>query len=125
LTDEIQTIASKEDFDKKSLEVVFKKTFDFLNETLEENSFKKFNVQKNKYSGPILMPLFEIIATGLGYRLLNGHELPAPASFKEKHKLLLNNSTLNRTLNISDSNSGSNSRSRIPKTVKYGREQMI
>ena len=125
LTDEIQTIASKEDFDKKSLEFVFEKTFDFLNETLEENSFKKFNVQKNRYSGPILMPLFEIIATGLGYCLLNGHELPDPTSFKEKHKLLLNDPQLNRALNISDSNSGSNSRSRIPKTVKYGREQMI
>jgi hypothetical protein len=123
LTDEIQSIASKDDFDKKSLQSAFEKTFDFLNETLEENSFKKFNVSRNKYSGPILMPLFEIVAAGLGYRLLHGHELPDPKSFKEEHKSILSDTKLNRTLNIiSNSGSGINSRTRIPNTVKYGRK---
>jgi hypothetical protein len=120
LTDEIQAIASKDDFDKQSLQSAFEKTFDFLNETLEENSFKKFN--RNKYSGPILMPLFEIVAAGLGYHLLNGHELPEPESFKEKHQTILSDPKLNRALNISDSGRGSNSRTRIPNTIDYGRK---
>jgi hypothetical protein len=122
LTDEIHRIASKNDFDKTSLQTAFEQTFDFLNETLGEDSLKKFNVSKNKYSGPILMPLFEIIAVGLGYRLLHGHKLPDPTSFKEKHKSILSDPTLNRALNISDSGRGSNSRTRIPNTVKYGRQ---
>ena len=121
LTDEIQDIASKDDFDKKSLQSAFEQTFDFLNEILEENSFKKFNALKNKYSGPILMSLFEIVAVGLGYRLLHGHELPDPKSFKEKHKSILSDIQLNRALNINNSGSGINSRTRIPNTVKYGR----
>jgi hypothetical protein len=122
LTDEIHGIASKNDFDKISLQSAFEKAFDFLNETLGEDSFKKFNFSKNKYSGPILMPLFEIVAAGLGYRLLHGHKLPDPTSFKEKHKSILSDPALNRALNISDSGRGSNSRTRIPNTVKYGRK---
>lgn len=122
LTDEIQSIASKDNFDKTSLQNAFEKTFDFLNETLGEDSFKKFDFSKNKYSGPILMPLFEIIAVGLGYRLLHDHKLPDPTSFKEKHKSILSDPTLNRALNISDSGRGSNSLTRIPNTVKYGRK---
>jgi len=122
LTDEIHRIASKNDFDKTSLQTAFEQTFDFLNEILGEDSLKKFNFSKNKYSGPILMPLFEIIAVGLGYRLLHGHKLPDPTSFKEKHKFILSDPALNRALNISDSGRGSNSRTRIPNTVKYGRQ---
>jgi hypothetical protein len=113
LTDEIHRIASKNDFDKISLQTAFEQTFDFLNEILGEDSFKKF--KGNKYSGPILMPLFEIIAVGLGYRLLHGHTLPDPTSFKEQHKVILSDAQLNREI------SGSTSRNRIPKTVEYGR----
>ena len=116
LTNEIHRIASKNDFDKKSLQTAFEQTFDFLNETLGEDSLKKFNFSKNKYSGPILMPLFEIIAVGLGYRLLHGNELPDPDSFKEKHKSILSDTQLNRDI------SGSTSRTHIPKTVEYGRK---
>ena len=122
LTEEIQIIASKDDFDKQSLQSTFEKTFDFLNETLGEDSFKKFNFSKNKYSGPILMPLFEIVAAGLGYRLLHGHQLPDPKSFKEKHKSILSDTQLNRALNINNSGTGINSRTRIPNTVKHGRK---
>ena len=123
LTDEIHRIAGEDNFDKTSLQNAFEKTFDFLNETLEENSFKKFNASRNKYSGPILMSLFEIVAAGLGYRLLNGYKLPDPQSFKEEHKSILSDTKLNRTLNIiSNSGSGINSRTRIPNTVKYGRK---
>ncbi len=122
LTDEIQKIANNTNFDKQSLQVAFKKTFDFLSETLEEDSFKKYNPSSRKYSGPILMPLFEIVAVGLGYRLLNGYGLPDSNSFKEKHKSILSDPRLNRDLNISDSGRGSNFRTRIPKTVKYGRK---
>jgi hypothetical protein len=113
LTEQIQNIANKNDFDKISLQSAFEKTFDFLNEALGEDSFKKF--KENKYSGPILMPLFEIIAVGLGYRLLHGHTLPDLTSFKEQHKVILSDVQLNREI------SGSTSRNRIPKTVEYGR----
>ena len=113
LTEQIQNIANKNDFDKISLQSAFEKTFDFLNEALGEDSFKKF--KGNKYSGPILMPLFEIIAVGLGYRLLHGQTLPDLTSFKEQHKVILSDVQLNREI------SGSTSRNRITKTVEYGR----
>jgi hypothetical protein len=48
LTDEIHRIASKNDFDKTSLQTAFEQTFDFLNEILGEDSLKKFNFSKNK-----------------------------------------------------------------------------
>lgn len=119
LTDEIQEIANNHDFEKNKFELVFKKAFEFLNKTLEENSFKKFNAQRDKYSGPILMSLFEIVAAGLGYHLLQGYNLPNPEIFKEKHQLILHDPRLNQG-NISGRSS--NARTRIPNTVKYGRE---
>ncbi len=114
LTDEIQAIASQDNFNKESVQFAFENTFDFLSETLGEDSFKKFN--GSKYSGPILMPLFEIVAAGLGFHLLNNHQLPDQLAFKKKHKLILNDHKL------LDRISGSTSRTRIPITVDYGRK---
>jgi uncharacterized protein with ParB-like and HNH nuclease domain len=44
---------------------VFKKTFDFIYETLEDNAFKKYNIAKGKFEGPFLESSFEAIAPGV------------------------------------------------------------
>jgi uncharacterized protein with ParB-like and HNH nuclease domain len=46
-------------------ERIFKKTFDLLNETLKENSFKKYNLSKGRFEGRFLVSSYEGISAGL------------------------------------------------------------
>ena len=48
-----------------SEEAIFKKTFDILNATLQEDSFKKYNFTKERFEGRFLVSAFEAIAIGL------------------------------------------------------------
>lgn len=43
----------------------FKKTFDFLKNTLEKDSFKKFKSENNKFQGQFSIASFELIASGV------------------------------------------------------------
>jgi hypothetical protein len=44
---------------------IFKKTFDLLNETLSESSFKKFNAEKDRFEGKFLVTTFEATSIGI------------------------------------------------------------
>jgi hypothetical protein len=48
-------------------EDAFKVTFRILAEQLEDNSFRKFNHQRNKFVGGFLVSAFEAVALGIGY----------------------------------------------------------
>lgn len=65
LTDEILDLINKEviDFEKES--ELFKKTFDLLYEIMDENSFKKYDVDKGKSCGAVLVGAYEAIIPGL------------------------------------------------------------
>lgn len=45
----------------------FNTTFRMLSEQLEENSFRKYNYQKDKFVGGFLVSAFEAFALGIGY----------------------------------------------------------
>ncbi|MDY4333764.1 DUF262 domain-containing protein [Pectobacterium brasiliense] len=51
--------------DYGSERAVFEKTFKLFNLALEDNSFKKFNHQKNRLEGAISIPVYEALATAL------------------------------------------------------------
>jgi uncharacterized protein with ParB-like and HNH nuclease domain len=52
-------------FNKEHEERIFKKTFDILNETLKEDSFKKYNSTTDRFEGRFLVSSFEAISGGL------------------------------------------------------------
>jgi len=54
-----------EHYSLENEERIFKKTFDLLNETLKENSFKKYNSTKKRFEGRFLVSSFEAICGGL------------------------------------------------------------
>lgn len=112
--------AKDEQFNTASFEAIFKITFDFLSQTLAENCFRKYNTAKQRYYGPMLVTLFEVVASGLGYQLLNGHDLPEPQAFVERHKALWNHLSP-----LPFHGSGVRASTRIPETIAYGREWVL
>lgn len=116
LDEQIVDLADNSDFDFQKIQSSFEQTFDFLYSTLEENGIRKYNSITKKYSGPILMPMFEIVAVGLGFHLLSGYPLPEAESFKEQHQQILEDPKIKKYL------TGTNARTRIPNTIDYGRK---
>ena len=54
-----------EEFDLNKEISLFKRVFDFLNDTLEKDAFKKYNSEKDRFEGPFLESSFEAILPGL------------------------------------------------------------
>ena len=52
-------------FDYERESQVFCKAFDIFQTALGENSFKKYNQQKNKYEGAVSIPVFEALTVGV------------------------------------------------------------
>ncbi|WP_238724276.1 GmrSD restriction endonuclease domain-containing protein [Diplocloster agilis] len=65
LTDEILELINLEnvDFDKEI--ALFKRTFDLLFETMDENAFKRYDKEKSRSSGAVLVGAYEAIIPGL------------------------------------------------------------
>lgn len=73
-------------------EKVFKNTFDKLSQALDENAFKKYNIEKERYLGPFSLPVFEAISTGLSLMLednLNLEEAEITDLIQKKSKELV------------------------------------
>ncbi|MGK4001089.1 DUF262 domain-containing protein [Sorangium sp. So ce1036] len=115
LTEESIKIASDPDFDRDKLATTFRSLFEFLAANLRSNSFRRHDSTQRRYLGPMLISLFEVVAIGLGRRLLRGRELPAPEQLLKAHKRLWKNPKL-----IDYVGSGVNASRRIPKTVLFG-----
>lgn len=62
---EILRVIQLDDFDLSKEIEIFKKTFDYLSETLGEDAFKKYNVIKSKFEGSFSNASFEAITSGL------------------------------------------------------------
>ena len=69
LTKCISLVAQKEDFDliREVEERAFRTTFEILSNTLGEDIFRKYDANRHRHYGPVMMSAFELIAMGLGY----------------------------------------------------------
>jgi hypothetical protein len=94
----------------------FQSTFEFLAELFGENSFKRYDLAKGRYLGPMLVSIYEVVAGGILYKLLNGGELPSREAFAEKHKNLWAGLSSNAFVG-----SGVRASTRIPETSRFGR----
>ncbi|EMV1745478.1 DUF262 domain-containing protein [Enterobacter hormaechei] len=59
------TDLTNEKFDWNMESQLFKKTFDFIYEVLEDNSFKKFDSQRGAFRGGFHLSAYEVLATGV------------------------------------------------------------
>lgn len=71
LNDKILEMAESTTLDRTKLEVDFRETFDRLYSALEDNTFRRLNIDKEKYVGPFLLSAFEVIAIGVATNLQN------------------------------------------------------
>ena len=58
--DQMVTNILTDSFNYKEEEEIFNKTFRYLNEHFEEKAFKKYNQDKDDYTGAISMPILEV-----------------------------------------------------------------
>lgn len=56
-------------FKQEEEEKLFKKTFLILDNVLGSNAFKKFNQEKERYTGPFLLPIYELLTFHLSKKL--------------------------------------------------------
>jgi len=65
ITDFLVKFWKSDDYNKEQEAEVFKRTFDLLNSTLSQDSFKKYSTTKEKFEGRFLVSAFEATAIGL------------------------------------------------------------
>lgn len=72
LTDRMRLIAADANYNTSAHEVVFRRTFKILQENLSDSSFKRFNVDRQKFQGGFAISQFEAVAYGVGYNVARG-----------------------------------------------------
>lgn len=119
LTDRIAEMAGNEDFDRKQEEAAFRFTFAQLASTLEDDSFRKYDHTKQRFTGGFLISAFEVLALGLGSnyeKYTHGAKLP---DIPQKAERLWSNKKF-----LGGIGSGVRGSSRIPVTIPLGREYL-
>lgn len=117
LDDQIVKLAEDSTFDREEAALAFKRTFNALAQTLNQDSFRRYDAAKSKSSGAMLTSIFEVIAIGLGHYA--GNE----AYIIDDEKINLVHQRISGELRFNTaSGSGVRASTRIPTTIQLGRE---
>lgn len=113
LTDKAKALARDKSFDYKGEEEAFLETFNMLAGTLEDNAFRRYDKDKQRFVGGFSVSAFEAVAIGLGYNP-KGTD---PGLIEKKVKAMWADAEF-----VDNSGSGVRASSRVPKIVPYGRQ---
>lgn len=117
LTERLIALIRDPNFDRETEKKDFESVFEALSKALGESAFKKFNITKKRAEGAFLISAFEVLALGLGYYAAEGNFKNRTSRIKEVHRdLWANNEFKDNT------GSGVRASTRIPVTLKLGRE---
>ena len=114
LTDEMRKMALNQNLDYSHIETAFKTTFDILNQTTGDNSFKRYKSEQDRFLGGFLLSAFEVIALGIGYNYQN---IPATNTISDSIKTMWSDSTYKKW-----SGAGVNAVRRLPYLIPLGRK---
>lgn len=115
LTEKMTELAKDKKYDYTYNEKIFKNTFDILNSTVGENSFKRFNITKQRHEGGFLLSQFELVALGTAFNI-HGGTVISETSIADKIKRIWSDR------NYTDwSGSGITASRRVPRLVPLGR----
>lgn len=116
LTDKMIEFASNQHFDFETEKTKFEKVFLLLNKCFGEDSFRKWEPQKNKFTGAFSIAAFEVIVSGLAKHIDSYQDTAESlAILKEKIKSV----SLDRTF-IDNSGSGKRASTRLPHFLPLG-----
>ncbi|BAZ08096.1 DUF262 domain-containing protein [Calothrix sp. NIES-3974] len=113
-TEQIQEIANNPNFDKELEQAAFEKTFQVLSECMGSDSFKKYDVNKQKFYGGFMLAPFETIALGIGYNYLQYHL--SVGELRNKIIEIWSNPDFTSAFGR-----GKDARARLPKLIPLGR----
>jgi hypothetical protein len=114
LTEGMREIAVNKELNYSQIKEAFIQTFDVLNETLGDDSFKRYKPDRNKFVGGFLLSAYEVIALGIGYNYKN---LPQTDKIPDLIKSIWSNEIYQKW-----SGAGVNAARRLPYLVPLGRE---
>ena len=113
LTDEMRKMALNQNLDYSHIETAFKTTFDILNQTTGDNSFKRYKSEENRFLGGFLLSSYEVIALGIGRNYKN---LPPKNQISDIIKSIWSDSIYKKW-----SGAGVNGARRLPYLIPLGR----
>ena len=114
ITEKMRVLAVDNNFDKVSWETLFKKTFDLLSENLSDESFKRYDIGKHKFTGGFLLSQYEVVAYGVGNNLKNSNPV---IDIREKAASIWSDKRYTEW-----SGSGITATRRLPRILPFGRE---
>ncbi|MEG4276630.1 DUF262 domain-containing protein [Microcoleus sp. MON1_C1] len=114
LTETMRKVASNKELDYHHIETAFKTTFDLLDKTIGEDSFKKYKSEEDRFLGGFLLSAYEVVALGIGY---NYKHLPQTNLISDKIKGIWSHPTYQAR-----SGGGWNAARRLPYLIPLGRE---
>jgi Protein of unknown function DUF262 len=113
LTEKIQELANNPIFNYEEEEAAFEKTFQLLADCLASDSFRKYDIAKQKFIGGFLLASFEAIALGIGYNYQ--HYNATCLQIRNKIIEIWSNPDFTSALRNS-------TRTRLPKLISLGRK---
>jgi hypothetical protein len=115
LTDKMTEVAQERKFKRASAKTLFEDTFTTLNDVLEDDAFKRYNMKKGRHEGGFLLSLFEVVALGVAYNMGNG-TLCARSKIAERAR------TVWKQKPFTDwATSGVTASRRLPRLIPFGR----
>lgn len=117
LTEEMRKMALNQNLDYSRIEMAFKRTFDILNQTTGDNSFKRYKSEQDRFLGGFLLSAFEVIALGIGHNYQNYQNIPATDKISGLIKHIWSDSTYKNW-----SGAGVNAVRRLPYLIPLGRK---
>lgn len=124
VTEKMILIAEDEHYDKVENERIFRETFKLLDETLSEQAFKKYVVDKDKFEGKFLLASYEALAIGIGKNidawLAQPHDEAQQTNLRDKIKGIWQNPQF-----LARYGSGVNVTSRVPVIVPLGAQVFV
>jgi len=114
LTEEMRKMATNKELDYSQIKQAFEKTFDLLNETLGDDSFRRYKPEQDRFLGGFLLSAYEVIALGIGYQYKNS---PQANAIPERIKSIWSNTTYKKW-----SGAGVNAARRLPYLIPLGRD---
>jgi len=116
LTEKMSEIARNKRYKKAQTKDLFTQTFEVLNKTIGEDSFKRYSTKKKRHEGGFLLSLYETIALGVAYNIVNGTLCPEKEISKRAQGLWT-------TKAFTDwASSGTTASRRLPRLIPLGRK---
>lgn len=117
VTKKMIEFAGSETFDLAKESQVFRKTFEFINATIGDDAFKRYNTDKNLFQGKFLLSMFECVAVGIGKNMSSRDLTFSTEIIREKASKLWSNPDFK-----AKTGSGISVSSRLPVLIPMGED---